>query len=547
MRVNRRRFLGTIGVLAISSIAAFFVLAASPHGPPAWGYFGWLFGALHGDLGWSVSHTEPVSTAIAGQLPAWVAFVTLDFAATVVVGAALGYARSCARAAAWRGTLRATELAGRSIPLIPFALCLPLWLLAGAWLPHGTPSARGIGLEEETLALAIFAVICVAVPFGTWSSTIFADAFHTRPGGVQRWVVLRRAVAEVASLIAPAMVAACLIVAPVFAQPGLGRLFGTSLLSDAPLVSGCLLVYACTVTLVELGADFVLGISDAGSPAAAPVLSGAARSDSVRAGGLSPLGIVAVAVLLVALAGAAGANAIAPAGPNVIDQTHWVGYAIAPGAAGHVLGTDEVGRDLFARLLFALRTSLGIAVLAALIATFVAAVIGAVNGRGTASGSISDNRRPLLASGVRPFAVVPFVIAVEVALVNGVPAFRLPTPITIALAIAAISWPAIVPAFRRFSPAAVAGAVVDMTACALLLEVSLSALGYGVQPPAPSLGTMFQNVQSTGVTSPWVVAIPFGVVVAIAFSLFALGEDLRARSARAPSENLQKTLVPATG
>jgi len=61
----------------------------------------------------------------------------------------------------------------------------------------------------------------------------------------------------------------------------------------------------------------------------------------------------AVVMILMALI-AILANPLAAAfgwpDPNFIDQVHWQGYPLAPGIAGHLLGTDENGRDLLARL-----------------------------------------------------------------------------------------------------------------------------------------------------------------------------------------------------
>jgi peptide/nickel transport system permease protein len=76
------------------------------------------------------------------------------------------------------------------------------------------------------------------------------------------------------------------------------------------------------------------------------------------------------------------------ASPGGLDRVY---LRSAPLGAGHVLGTDGDGRDLFARLLFALRTSLGIAVLAAAIA----AAIGAVVAKLTEALSSWSSRCPL--------------------------------------------------------------------------------------------------------------------------------------------------------
>src|SRR4030088_2177924 len=61
-----------------------------------------------------------------------------------------------------------------------------------------------------------------------------------------------------------------------------------------------------------------------------------------------PGGVIIAIMGLVAIF----ANQITPTDPNLIDQVHWIGYPLAPGVAGHLLGTDENGRDLLARLIF---------------------------------------------------------------------------------------------------------------------------------------------------------------------------------------------------
>src|ERR1700676_1953660 len=61
---------------------------------------------------------------------------------------------------------------------------------------------------------------------------------------------------------------------------------------------------------------------------------------------IAPIG---AAVLILLGLVAIFANVITPADPNFIDQAHWNGYPLAPGIAGHLLGTDENGRDLLAR------------------------------------------------------------------------------------------------------------------------------------------------------------------------------------------------------
>src|SRR5579883_1326075 len=87
-------------------------------------------------------------------------------------------------------------------------------------------------------------------------------------------------------------------------------------------------------------------------------------------------GIVFGLTLLVAIL----ANFIAPWDPNYIDQAHWSGYPLAPGVAGHILGTDENGRDLLSRLIFGARISLTIAIFAVLMEVVIGTLLGALSG-----------------------------------------------------------------------------------------------------------------------------------------------------------------------
>ena len=230
-------------------------------------------------------------------------------------------------------------------------------------------------------------------------------------------------------------------------------------------------------------------------------------------------------MLLVAIVGALGAGVIAPIGPYFIDQEHWQGYPLAPGTFGHVLGTEENGRDLLARLLVALRFSLGIAACAALLAAAIAALVAKV----AKALPWFEGRSAPGTAGIRPFGAFPFIIAAIMVLVDARHNVRFLTPAFIALLIALVSWPAIVSAFRGSGRARLAS-VVDVAACALLLEVTQSSIGWGVQPPAPTLGNMLANAQSNLTVAPWAVIVPSAVTVVVLFALYALGDELRERA-----------------
>src|SRR5579871_1822593 len=66
--------------------------------------------------------------------------------------------------------------------------------------------------------------------------------------------------------------------------------------------------------------------------------------------------------------------------PNAIDQANWNGTPLAPGIAGHFLGTDENGRDLMSRLVFGAQISLMVAIFAVFMELTIGTVVGAVAG-----------------------------------------------------------------------------------------------------------------------------------------------------------------------
>jgi peptide/nickel transport system permease protein len=489
-------------------------------------YFAWLFRVLHGDLGWSPSNSEPVSQAIVERLPATIELAFLGFMAALVLGALVGFVRARARAPMLRDVLAVPQLVCRAIPVIIFAMFLQLLLILTVSLPPaGMSSVEGFDLGDRLRHL-IVPVFTLAVPFGAWSSLIFYDFFRASDNPLR--IPVRSFVGPVAmtaAFVGPALLSASLLIEPMFAWPGVARLLSNGLSQlDFGLVAGLLLTYSVGVVLIKVCAEFALDIGDRGLPRQ----TGSSRTPANRRKGFSAIGVIACVVLLSAAFGAVTANLIAPIGPYYIDQVHWQGYPLAPGVAGHALGTDESGRDLLARVLFALRTSLGIAAFAALIAT----AIGAVVARATKAVPWFDDRGALSVTGIRPFAAFPFILATVAVLVAKFHTVGVLSPLVMALIIAVVSWPAIVPAFRALTPATLGG-VVDLTACALVLEVTLSIFGFGVQAPAPSLGNMFMNMQSNMTVAPWVVIAPTVVVIVTLFALYAVADELRdGRTAR---------------
>ncbi|HEY0383552.1 MAG TPA: hypothetical protein VGC72_15285 [Candidatus Elarobacter sp.] len=537
--MNRlHRVLASLGLLLAGTVGVFALLEAVPRGlataypegfvqrPLLVQYFVWLGRVVRGDLGWSASNSQPVSQMIAERLPATVELAFFALLAATVVGAAIGFARARARAAIVSQALAIPQLLFRAIPVFVVALFLQMLFAFSGVLPAGgMSSAEGFVLRDRVAHL-VAPLLCLAVPFGAWASPIFYDFFRDARGAPR--ISVRRIagpVAMTAASIGPPLLAATVIIETVFGWPGIARsfLFGLSFF-DIGSIAGILLVYCAGVVLIELVADFVPGASSSAILRQADP----PRTSASRAKRFSATGVVASAVLVVAVAGAVAAGVILPFDPYSIDQAHWMGYPLAPGAAGHLLGTDENGRDLLARILVAIRTSLFIAATAAVIASALAAVVAKV----PKASSWFAGAETLGLTGIRSFAGFPFVLTMVMVLVERSHSkIAVLTPLVLALTIAVVLWPAVVPAFREFTRTTLA-AVAGLTACALLLEVSVSALGFGVQPPTPSLGNVLVNAQSNVPIAPWIPIFSSIAGIATLFALNTLADELREMDGR---------------
>src|SRR6516164_3053828 len=236
-----------------------------------------------------------------------------------------------------------------------------------------------------------------------------------------------------------------------------------------------------------------------------------------------------VIVLLVALA--LLAPLISPYDPNL--QT-WSAVRKAPSAL-HWFGTDDVGRDVLARVIYGARASL----LAGVISVAIALLVGVVD---ALFGRITD---AVLAC---PFLILAIALAAFLgpSLGNAMIAIGITTtPIFIRLtraqvmavkvedyveAARAVGNPhwriALIHILPNVLPALLVQATLSIAA-AIIAEASLSFLGLGQQPPAPSWGSMLNSAQRFLVNAPWMAVWP-GLAIFLAVLAFNLvGDGLR--------------------
>ena len=253
--------------------------------------------------------------------------------------------------------------------------------------------------------------------------------------------------------------------------------------------------------------------------------------------------MVGLAVILIMVAAAVLAPWIAPYDPI---QQSWSAVRKAPSAA-HWFGTDEVGRDVLARVLYGARASLLAGVMSVAIAIAVGVPVGLFAGYfgGLPDLAVSRLTDAMLAC---PFLILAIAFAAFLgpSLTNAMIAIGITTtPIFVRLtrgqvlttkaedyveAARAVGNPHWRIAVRHILPNVLPQLLVQATltiAAAIIAEASLSFLGLGQQPPAPSWGSMLNAAQRFLATAPWMAVWPGLAIFVTVLSFNLLGDGLR--------------------
>ena len=229
-----------------------------------------------------------------------------------------------------------------------------------------------------------------------------------------------------------------------------------------------------------------------------------------------------------------------------VDRTNIV-QRYKPPNAEHILGTDNLGRDQFLRLVYGGRVSLAIAYGASILSILIGVTFGSI--AGSNGGWIDDiilwfintlESIPtifLLIVASTIWSPSPAVLILILALIGWVPTCRVVRSEVIALrdrdyVVAARSLGA--GGFRvlllHILPNIISTIIVSLTISAgqlILIESGLSFLGLGVQAPIPSWGNMLNDAQKYIGTAPYLAVWP-GVMIAVTvLSFYILGDGLR--------------------
>ena len=254
----------------------------------------------------------------------------------------------------------------------------------------------------------------------------------------------------------------------------------------------------------------------------------------------SVIGLIIIAIVLVC---AIFGPLIAPYGANEID----VPNALQAPSWSHLFGTDDLGRDVFSRVVLAASVSMRVAVIAVAISLTVGVILGMVAGF---AGGVLDTALMRIVDVVFSFPVLLLALAIVAVLGPGVTSAMIAIgvvyiPIFARVARAdtlrvrqtqyvqaartmGVRTPAILA--RHVLPN-ISGPVIVQTsislAFAILSEAALSFLGLGVQPPDPSWGRMLFDAQGFITTAWWMGVFPGLAILVTVFAFNLVGDGVR--------------------
>lgn len=291
-----------------------------------------------------------------------------------------------------------------------------------------------------------------------------------------------------------------------------------------------------------------VGLKSGGAPGATGAPATTARQSWPRLWRLK-WGLVAAVLMLLIIGVSAAAPWIAPYSPVEVDIRH----RLAPpawmdrGTPDHVLGTDQIGRDLLSRMIYGGRVSLLIGVAAVLVSSTIGVLLG------LGAGYFGPRVDWTIMTLVNVMLTFPFVLlALAVIAVLG------PSLVNMVIVLGVADWPLyarVIRAetmtlrerdfmtaaralgmshlrivFRQLLPNLVSVIVVIATlqvARVIILESFLSFLGLGVQPPTPAWGNMLGDGRVYMLNSWWIAAFPGLAIFITTLTINLMGNALR--------------------
>lgn len=255
------------------------------------------------------------------------------------------------------------------------------------------------------------------------------------------------------------------------------------------------------------------------------------------------LAMVGLSIVIIVILVAIFAPFIAPYDPTVRVKEE----SLLSPSKKHIFGTDLLGRDIFSRVIYGSRISIGVGIVAVGISVIIGLFLGAISGY---FGNVSD---AVIMRFADIFFAFPYILgAIAIMTVLG------PGVINIFIAIGVLGWASFARIFRgsilsiknkefieaaralgasnfriivkhifpnAFAPIIVYGTMNVGTA--IIVEAALSFLGLGVQPPTPAWGEMLSESLDYIDIAPWMMFFPGLAIVITVLGFVLLGDGLR--------------------
>ena len=257
-----------------------------------------------------------------------------------------------------------------------------------------------------------------------------------------------------------------------------------------------------------------------------------------------PLGALAALVLLLMVLAAAFAETLATYDPIRTDAEH----TLAPPDRAHWFGTDNLGRDIYSRIIYGARVSLAVGIASSFLGAVFGGIIGVISGYFGGWFDLMTQRIMDILQGL-PLLVLAMVMAAALGPSIGNVIVAISVPIipraqrvirgsVLAIrefayieAARALGIGHLAIAFRHILPNTVGPFIVLMTAqfgSAILVEAALSFLGLGVPEPYPSWGRMLSvSAAEFAQKAPWLVLFPGTAISLVVFASNLLGDAVR--------------------
>jgi peptide/nickel transport system permease protein len=229
---------------------------------------------------------------------------------------------------------------------------------------------------------------------------------------------------------------------------------------------------------------------------------------------------------------------------------------LKPPSAAHWMGTDELGRDLWSRVVWGGRVSLTVGLLAMAVSISIGSIIGLIAGfYGGGVDNVLMRITEVFLTFPRLFVLILLTTFLRAA---DLPGMKPGTFAPIAIVIGILAWMTVARLvrattlelrnrefvtaatcvgasnrrimFQHILPNVASPVIVAATlglAGAIIAESGLSYLGFGVQPPTPTWGNLLRNAQSQMTIAPWTAIYPGLAIFVVVLAVNFLGEGLR--------------------